>query len=92
MVWTQRIHVLFHRCKGKINVDYDATVKAMARDAALQTPVSVGVPSVFTTFIDPQVVPILLPPRTLQRFSENREKAIGPTTSSPSRSKSMPAM
>lgn len=60
--------------KGKINVDYDATVKAMARDAALQTPVSVGVPSVFTTFIDPQVVPILFAAQNATKiFGEERK-------------------
>lgn len=44
---------------GKIVVDYEQTEKRLAHDAALQTSVSVGVPAVFTTFIDPQVVPIL---------------------------------
>lgn len=44
---------------GSIVVDYEQTEKRLARDAALQTSVSVGVPSVFTTYIDPQVVPIL---------------------------------
>lgn len=44
---------------GSIVVDYEKTAQRLARDAALQTPVSVGVPAVYTTFIDPQVVEIL---------------------------------
>lgn len=59
---------------GKIKVDYEAAARSIARDAALQTPVSVGVPALFTTFIDPNVVPILFGAQNASKvFGEERK-------------------
>lgn len=59
---------------GKIKVDYEAAARSIARDAALQTPVSVGVPAIFTTFIDPNVVPILFGAQNASKvFGEERK-------------------
>lgn len=59
---------------GKIKVDYDAAARSIARDAALQTPVSVGVPALFTTFIDPNVVPILFAAQNASKVYEAERK------------------
>lgn len=43
---------------GNIRTDYNKTAKMLAQDAAI-TPANVGVPSAFTTYIDPKIVQIL---------------------------------
>lgn len=60
----------FNEVGGKIVVDKESTVR-MAKDSV--TAPSVNVPSIFTTFIDPQVVEILLAVRNSTKiFSEER--------------------
>lgn len=43
---------------GNLVVDYDKTARMLAQDASI-TSVNVGIPSMFTTYIDPNVVKIL---------------------------------
>ena len=57
---------------GVIRVDFAKAAETLAQDAAITTPTA-GVPAIFTTYIDPQVVPILFGAQNSTRmFDEER--------------------
>lgn len=57
---------------GTIRVDYAKANQMLAQDAAITT-ANVGVPAIFTTYIDPQVVPILFGAQnSTKMFDEQR--------------------
>ena len=59
---------------GNITVDFDQTADNLAQDAALTTAPNVNIPAALTTYLDPQVVPILFSSMaTTKVFKEGRK-------------------
>ena len=59
---------------GNITVDFEQTADNLAQDAALTTAPNVNIPAALTTYLDPQVVPILFSSMaTTKVFKEGRK-------------------
>ena len=59
---------------GNISVDFERAAKSIANDAAMTTPTGVGVPSLFTTYIDPNVVSILFAAQNATQIFEEQKR------------------
>ena len=76
----QRAGIVFATGKAPIELT-DKNRMALAMDSALQTSPNAGIPPLFTTFVDPKVIEVLVTPmKTAEAFSECKKGDFTSTT------------